>query len=308
VSRPSPRTPTTLRRFAGRLALAVLVAVTALAGMGAQWMQAGATLIRVVGTSSAESRWAPDQPMYILVLGDDARAGAGCGCADAIHVVAVPAGGGGATILNIPRDTRVQIPGRGMGKINATLPQGGPQLAADTVAQLVGVPIAYTLVIGFDAWPALVDELGGITVDVPERMYDRRAGADLQAGPVKMDGRAAQAFSRARYIPGGDFARTEHQGLLLISALAEAQLQGGGTPQLLRNLAVFSRHTRLENMTTSELVRLGQLAMSLDHQQVRNVTMPGGTATIGGVSYVTVGAAAPGLFADLADDGILQAH
>ena len=302
--------PVAGRSFAVRRTVVfVLVAVLAVVvGAAGRWFTAGATVLRVVATGSAENAWRPDQPLFVLLLGTDLRAGAGCNCADAIHLVAVPAGGGSATVLHIPRDTRVEIPGGRTTKVNAAFPRGGAQLAADTVGALVGVDIAYTVVAGFDAWPAMVDELGGITVDVPGRIYDRHAGADLQPGPVKMDGLAAQAFARARHLPGGDFTRTRHQGLLLVSALAEARAQGGGTPQLLRNLAVLARHTSLEGVSTAELVRLGQTAMAIDPAAVRSVVMPGGTATIGGTSYVTVGPTAPALFADLADDGILQSH
>ncbi len=296
------------RRWSRWLAVAAAAAVLTPAAALAHWVRAGAVVLRVVDTSVGESHWTPEQPLFVLLLGDDLRAGAGCGCADAIHLVAVPAGGGQATILDIPRDTRVEVPGHGTRKINAAFALGGPELTARTVSAFVGVPIPYTVTVGFDEFPRLIDALGGLTVDVPRRIRDPAAGANFAPGPVRMDGRAALAFSRSRNLPGGDFTRTEHQGLLLISALAELRARGTGTAAMLGHLAVLMRHTRLDGLGTTELVRLAQLAATIDPAAVRNVVMPGSGAMIRGTAYVVASPGAPGLFADLADDGILQDH
>ncbi len=299
----------TRRRRLVSLAVAVTAALVGVVVTGAAYVATGAPLVRVVATGEGENAWRPDAPLFVLLLGDDRRAGAGCGCADAVHLVAVPAGGGAATILNIPRDTRVAVPGVGMRKVNEALPRGGARLAADTVGAFVGVDIAYTVVVGFDAFPALVDELGGLTVELPSAIRDAAAGAVLPAGPVAMDGATALAYARARKsLPRGDIQRTENQGRLLLGALAELHRRGTALPDVLRHLAVFARHTRLEGMGTTDLVNLARVAAAIDPTAVRNVTMPAAGATIGGTSYVVATEAAAGLFADLADDAVLQAH
>ncbi len=310
MKRPSSGYPRRLRRLVQTAALATAVALL-VSTVGRNSIEpAGAfPAITVVQTASADVLWTPDQPLFVLLLGDDRRAGAGCGCADAIHVVGIPAGGGQATMINIPRDSRVNIPGQGTGKINAALPGGGPQRAADTVSGLVGVPISYTFVVGFDALPALVDELGGVTVDVPYDMYDRNAGADFVAGPVVMDGRAALALSRARKaIPGGDFGRTTNQALLIISALGQLRANGVTAGDEIRYLGTMMRHISADGVGVQDMYRLGRLALAIDPANVRSYTMPAGTGTIGGTSYVLPGGEAQALFADFADDAILQSH
>jgi LCP family protein required for cell wall assembly len=243
----------------------------------------------------------------VLLLGDDLRPGAGCGCTDAIHLVGIPAGGGSAVMLDIPRDTRANIPGHGVRKINEAF-QDGPQAAADTVGSLVGVSISYVISVGFDEFPQLVDDIGGVTVDVDMPMADKNSGAFFDPGPRDMNGREALAFSRARHLGRGDFTRTEHQGQLIIAVLAKFRAQGTSTVNTMKYLGIMMRYTQTDGISTADLLRLGRLALSIDPANVRNVVMPGQGATIGGVSYVVTSAEAPGMFADFADDAVLQSH
>ena len=294
-------------RIIRTLALAMAVAVVALVVSVGVYMRAGATVFRVVKTSAASQQWTPDKPLFVLLLGDDLRPGAGCGCTDAIHVVGVPAGGGSAVMLDIPRDTRVNIAGHGMRKINEAF-QDGPQAAADTVGALVGVPISYVISVGFDEFPQMIDDIGGVTVDVDMPMADKNAGAFFDPGPRDMNGTEAMAFARARHLGRGDFTRTEHQGQLILAVLAKFRAMGTSTVDTMKYLGIMMRYTRTEGIGTADLVRLGRLALSIDPANVRNVVMPGGGATIGGISYVVTTADAPGLFADFADDAVLQSH
>ena len=98
-------------RVVRTLALAVTMAVVAWRFPSASICAAGATVFRVVKTASASQQWTPDRPLFVLLIGDDLRPGAGCGCSDAIHLVGIPAGGGSGVMIDIPRDTRVNIPG-----------------------------------------------------------------------------------------------------------------------------------------------------------------------------------------------------
>ena len=110
----------------------------------------------------------------------------------------IPAGGGQATFLNIPRDTRVNIPGVGMHRINEAwgrAKDNKEQFAAQVIGGFIGVPIDYTIVIGFTDLPKLIDEIGGVTVDVPESMSDPNSGAFFNKGLVAMNGDQALAFT-----------------------------------------------------------------------------------------------------------------
>lgn len=296
----------TLRRFAP-LVLAGLVLAVAAAGLW--WLRAGATVFTLVRTSAASQAWSPDRPLWVLLLGDDRRPGAGCGCSDAIHLVGVPAGGGQAVMLNIPRDLRVPIPGKGQGRVNEALARGGPTLAADVVGRFVGVPVSYVLVTTFDGLPAMVNELGGVTVVLDRPIRDRNVGLDVAPGPVRMDGAMALAYSRSRKaFADGDFSRTRNQGTLILSMLGELRSRDTSPVATLRYLSVLMRHTRLVGATTGDLFRLGRTALAIDPAAVRSVTVPGRGAMIGGASYVVATDEAFGLLADLADDAVLQAH
>ncbi len=76
----------------------------------------------------------------------------------------------------------------------------------------------------------------------------------------------------------------------------------------MKYLGIMMRYTKTDGISTADLLRLGRLALSVDPANVRNVVMPGQGATISGISYVVTSPDAPGLFADFADDALLQSH
>lgn len=248
----------------------------------------------------------PDEPVFVLVMGQDARPGQAQSRGDALHVIGINPQENRATILNIPRDTWTNIPGRGIDKINAANYYGGPLLQARAVSALVGVDISIVLTTGFDGLSDMIDELGGMNVDVPFPMNDATSGAVFPAGTVRMDGGAALAFARNRSVPGGDFTRTHDQGILILAGLDKLRDSAPTAANTLRWMAVLARHVRFDGIGFGDLYRLGRLALSLDPEQVRNVTMPGTTGSAANQSVVFVGASAPALFADFRDDAILQ--
>jgi len=250
----------------------------------------------------------PGQPFFLLALGSDARRGLIGQRADAIHLIGVNPGASAGTILNFPRDTYVSIPGRGRDKINAALELGGPRLVADTVQQLTGIPIAFVLITRFEGLVAMVDELGGLDIDIPFRMADRNSGAFFDAGRAHLGGEQTLAFSRNRNVSGGDFTRTQNQGHVILSALTQLRATTTSTADTLRYLAVLGRHTDINGVGLPELYRLGRLALSLDPANIRNVTMPGVIGQAGGASVVLPAGSAGGLFADMRDDAVLQSH
>jgi LCP family protein required for cell wall assembly len=251
----------------------------------------------------------PDKPVFVLVLGlDGGRPGIDGDRADAIHLIGINAAAGAGTMLNIPRDAFVAIPGRGQSKINDAYVYGGPGLMAETVEALTGADVAFVLATRFGPFEAMVNEAGGVPVDVPFPMKDKNSGADFPQGRVNMDGRAALAFARNRYIPGGDFRRSENQGLLILSALTKLRAENPGPTGVARYLAILGRHIGITGVTPLELYRLGRLAVTIDPAKVRSVVMPGSVGQARGLSVVLVAGAAPGLFADMRDDALLQTH
>ncbi len=296
------------RRLLTSLAIAVVVAVVGGAAASWSFVSAGANVFTITKTAAGASEWTPDQPLFVLLLGSDLRPGAGCGCSDAIHVVGVPAGGGQATFINVPRDSRVDVPGHGPMKITEAMSAGGQQLTTQTISEWMGVPISYTIVTSFDGLTSMVDEFGGITVNVPERMDDSFTQVHLDPGPVPMDGDLALRFARSRHITGADYERTQNQALLILSALGEIRAAGTSPADTVRYLGILARHTTLEGMSTADLYRLARVAMNIDPANVKSVLVPSSGALIGGTSYVIPTADAASLFADFADDAILESH
>jgi LCP family protein required for cell wall assembly len=264
------------------------------------------TAMEVVKVEEGAFRPQPGKPIFVLVMGQDARPGETQSRGDALHVIGINPEAHVATILNIPRDTWTNIPGRGVDKINVGNYYGGPLLQARAVSALVGVDIPIVITTGFDGLSDMIDELGGINIDVPFPMNDHNSGAVFPAGTVTMDGGAALAFARNRGVAGGDLTRTQDQGILMLAGLSKLRDSAPTAANTLKWMAVLARHTRFEGIGFGDLYRLGRLALTFDPDEVRNVTMPGTTGSAANQSVVFVGASAPALFADFRDDAILQ--
>jgi LCP family protein required for cell wall assembly len=163
---------------------------------------------------------------------------------DSITLVRVDSSKHRIAYLSIPRDLRVEIPAHGTSKINAAMQLGGSALAVKTVRVLTGLPINHVVVVDFSQFEDLIDKLGGITIDVPEKIVskfdcpyateERCAQWDgwrFAKGKQHMDGRRALIYSRVRknkLNPADtDFSRAEHNQQVL-NAVA-SKLTGFGT-------------------------------------------------------------------------------
>jgi LCP family protein required for cell wall assembly len=161
----------------------------------------------------SDSGFTLTSPNTVLVLGSDARtkgtreAGAQTigepSRSDSIMLLRI--GGGRNATLSIPRDTVVNIPGHGQGKINAAYAIGGPALAIRTVEEYLGTPVNHLVEVNFENFPALIDALGGIEYTggcVVSRINGgfKNGGYTLRLRPgtTKLDGRQALALARTR--------------------------------------------------------------------------------------------------------------
>lgn len=250
----------------------------------------------------------PDHLVFVLVVGSDARPGQDPTRArgDSLHLLAANPATRQGTIVGFPRDSWVDIPGHGTGKITSALSLGGPQLMVDAVRQLTGLPVDYYVVTGFEGFERLVDDMGGMDVPVQQRMDDRASGARFEAGWNRMGGQGALAFARNRKdTPNGDFSRSENQGLLMLSALAKMRSQVAEEPAIHQWLGVLLRHVRLD-LPLDQLPRLAALGRQIDPSRISNVVVPGRAGRAGRASVVHLD---PGgmtaLFNDLRDDAVL---
>jgi LCP family protein required for cell wall assembly len=228
------------------------------------------------------------------------------GLADAVHVIGVNPALKSATIIDIPRDTE----GPGGAKINSYIVNnpGGNELRAeaDAVSSIVGVPLTWVIRANFPHFQQMVDEIGGIDVNIPAPMDDDFSGAHFAAGPTHLNGEQALQFSRDRHsFSNGDLSRTSNQGLLIVSALQTIQAKHPSAGDTVRLIATLGRHTKLDGVSIDELFHMGSLSLTFDPANVKNVVLPVGA---GGGSNLVKSAEADGLLADFADDGVLQSH
>jgi LCP family protein required for cell wall assembly len=288
-------------------AVVVLAALLALwTGVGRLPFAGGASWFKVTKVGEVHYTEEPTAPFFFLAVGNDGRTGDVTVRGDAIHLIGVNPALRAATILDIPRDTSAAVPGHGTEKINAALALGGLRLQAETVGNLVGVPIPFAVTTDFDGFKALVDGVGGVSVNVPIEMNDANSGAVFSPGVHHMNGEQALQFCRNRYdMADGDIGRTLNQGAFIVAALTQLRANHTGAAGTLKALAVLGAHTQLDGIGLADLYRFGRLALSIDPANVRNLVIPIGA---GSGTNLGLGAGAAELFADFADDAVLQHH
>jgi LCP family protein required for cell wall assembly len=177
-------------------------------------------------------------PTNILLLGTDHanQPGHEGQRSDSIMLIRTDPSRHRVAYLSIPRDLRVPIEGVGDTKINAAMQSGGAPLAIKTIRAYTGLPINHVITVDFSQFRDVIDALGGITVDVPERIVskfdcplktnaecDRWPGWRFVKGPQHMSGKRALIYSRVRknlLNPADtDITRTEHQQDVLRATL-----------------------------------------------------------------------------------------
>ncbi len=221
----------------------------------------------------------------ILLLGSDARPGEKVGNTDTIIVAQIDQER--LTLLSIPRDTLVDIPGYGKNKINSACRYGGPELTARVVSELIGIPVKKYALIRWSGFIKIVDMLGGVDLYVPRDMrYDPQDGPDykidLRKGYQHLNGKDALAFVRFRMEALGDIDRTKQQ-LEFMRALAEKIKQ----PKTLVRLPILipEIYKNVEtNVTLREALALAKAGYDLGKISVVTQTLPGYFLTWNGAS------------------------
>ena len=192
------------------------------------------------------------------------------------------------TVLSIPRDLRVTIPGHGIDKINAAYGEGGLDLTTRTVKQLLSTPghrfrVNHAIAINFKGFRDAVDIVHCVYIDVDRRYYhsnlgvpigQRYAEIDVQPGYQRLCGQQALDYVRFRHLDN-DIVRAARQQDFLRQASAQLS-----TSSLLRNLnplvKAFAKATSSDsNLQTSRgILRLLRLAASSTGRPVRQVRFP----------------------------------
>lgn len=202
---------------------------------------------------------------------------------DVLFLVSVDTEVNEVSVISIPRDSRVAIPGRaGYEKIAHAHVWGGPDLVVKTVTQLLDVPIHHYIKVDFAGFKAIVDQLGGVEIDVKQRMYYvdpyQNLKIDLYPGRQVLDGEKALQFVRFRQYPQGDIARieAEHQFLQAVADKLFQMRTIWKAPALAETLSKYVE----TDMSPTEILGLAKTVAGFKTSKLKMVTLPGRDATI----------------------------
>jgi LCP family protein required for cell wall assembly len=227
--------------------------------------------------------WAPKGRINFLLLGSDQRDGeTSLPRTDTIIVATIDPDKRTAGLLSLPRDLWVTIPGYGNDRINAafelgeaTKRGGGPELVRRTVEELLGVPIHHYVLIGFAGFERLVNQVGGVIVDIerpikddeyPDQNYSVRR-IFFQPGLQRLDGETALWYVRTRHADS-DFGRARRQQQFLL-ALRRQALQLDLLPKAPSLLASLADAVKTD-LRPAEILALARIAKDIDASQVVN--------------------------------------
>jgi LCP family protein required for cell wall assembly len=229
------------------------------------------TDILVLGTD----RWANNQGEYVR--------------SDSLMLVHVDPNEDYLSILSLPRDLRVEVPGSGMQKLNFAYSKGGADLAIQTVKELTGVNVTEYLEVDFEAFRQMTEELGGVYVDVDCRYLQTDIDyepIDLQPGYQVLEGENALDYVRFRLDTNLDFGRMYRQQRFM-AALREQALGWDLGLKMPGLISAFFDNVQT-TLTMDEITELAYWAVTgLTGDRIRQVTLDNCTnQTIDGVWYV----------------------
>ena len=237
-----PRKRHRLRSFLLGMSVCILAPVLVLAGTGLYLQHKLSSQINRIDDAFVGLENRPSKPVEgaaagavnILLMGTDRRSAEkttgkntkakewipGAQRSDTLMVLHIDSDRRGASIISVPRDSWVVVPGYGANKINAALSFAGPSLAVQTVENLTDLRIDHLAVIDWQGFKDLTDALGGVTLDIPKTVHDKARNVTWTAGRHKLNGKEALNYVGQRYgLPGGDFDRIHRQQYFLRTLL-----------------------------------------------------------------------------------------
>ncbi len=223
--------------------------------------------------------------LNILLLGIDKREGEqGPFRTDTMMLLSVDLSNKTASMLSIPRDLWVSIPGYREDRINTAhvygdiydYPGGGIALAKKTVQHNLGIPVHRAVRVSFTGFEQIIDAIGGITIDVPERIYDAEYPdenygtfvLDIPAGVQPMDGQTALRYARSRHSTS-DYDRMARQQQVILAArdkVLSLDFPVSRIPSLL-DLLGESLYT---DLPLKDIITLAELAKDIDRDSIRH--------------------------------------
>ncbi|MDX9991936.1 MAG: LCP family protein [Anaerolineales bacterium] len=230
--------------------------------------------------------WDGASRINMILLGVDTRRDVDDGPprADTVLVITIDPQSKTAGMISIPRDMWVNVPGFGYGRINTAyalgegskLPGGGPMMTARTVEQFLGIPIHYYGQVDFMTFVHLVDNLGGIDVEVRQKVTIDPLGPGednrvIPQGLKRMDGMIALAYARARKTEGGDVDRAKRQQAVIL-AMRNKALDPANFPALLARAPQIYQDLQSginTNMSFDDAIRLAVLLQQINPDEIK---------------------------------------
>ena len=225
----------------------------------------------------------------IVVLGVDGREkDDDPGRSDTLFVVMFDPKSKNVSLLSIPRDTRVRIPGHGWDKINHAYAFGGHKLTQQTTEELLGIQVNNYVMVDFSGFESLVDAIGGIDIDVEKDMYYYDDWddflIDLPAGQQHLDGKKAIQYVRYRD-EEGDIGRIKRQQKFMMAVyekIASAQILTK-MPGLVSEIMKMVK----TDLPVSDMLAMGGALHGMMKEQggLQMATVPGTPEYIDEISY-----------------------
>lgn len=229
-------------------------------------------------SATALPEWKGTERVNILLLGVDKRPSETSTRSDSIVVISMDPVTKNTHVFSILRDSWVDIPGHKKNRINDAYAAGGPELMAQTVEELTGLPIQFYVVTDFKGFEKVVDAIGGVDINVEKdmdyKLYEDNGYYDihLKKGMQHLDGNKALQYVRFRHDKLGDYTRTERQRKFLLALVGEMKKTTNilKVPSILETISDYIK----TNMGSSEMLKLATLGYKMDINQIKTEQIP----------------------------------
>lgn len=230
-----------------------------------------------------EGRFSNSDSINALLLGVDEREG-DRGRSDTMILLSLNPKTESMMMLSIPRDTYVNMPGRGMDKINHAYAFGGVELSIDTVEQNFDIPIHVYGRVNMEGFAQGIDAIGGVTVN--NTMEFSQGNSHFPVGEIQLNGEEALDYIRMRkQDPQGDLGRNERQREVITAAMEKAASFSSIT-KAMDILQILGTNVQT-NLDTDKIQTLFTDYLGT-RKNIETLQLEGSGQTIGGIWYYVV--------------------
>lgn len=255
-----------------------------------------APIVVPTGTTVPVAGPALEKPLTILLMGIDLRPQeADIPRTDSMILLRLDPKTGEVGMLSFPRDLYVTIPNYGDGeyldRINMPYrlgelhdyPGGGPALAKQTIRRNFGIQVDRYVTMDFNGFRRMIDEIGGIEIDVPEEIVDYNYPTEdfgimtvrFEEGRQVMDGERALIYARTRKSTS-DFARAERQQQVILAVrnkVLSLDIIPSLTPNRIANLAATVNESVSTDLSVDEVFALIQAVQDVQTRDIQRTVI-----------------------------------